>query len=238
MHIWLGKLLLAAVVLGGTAAAGATAEAAAYSFISAPVAFDTQLSPGFTFTANTSFKITSLGYYDYQGNGFLTPHDVGIYQGDGASGPGPLLVSTTLAASTSGTLGPNDFRYQAIAPLTLTAGQTYTIAGLSPNTTGNDAWVYRRSVGGHRVQRGSRITIPLDAARFSYFPPGGVLADPDMHFSDYQFYAVNIDGPTSAPEPASLTLLGVALAGLGLMSRRKRRTVLVAPAKPRHCPKR
>jgi len=212
---------LAAVLLAATSLPAATAEAAAYSFTSAPVAVDTQLSLGFTFTADTNFNVTSLGYYDDLGDGFLTAHDVGIFQGDGASGPGPLLASTTLAAGTSGTLGPNDFRYQAIAPLTLTAGQTYTIAGLSPNIGVNDAWVYGgpSEVTGFSVN--PDITIPLDAARFIYSPPGGVLTDPSDHFSDYQFYAVNFNGPTSIPEPAAVALLLVGIGGLAAAKRKR-----------------
>ncbi|MGA9868965.1 MAG: VPLPA-CTERM sorting domain-containing protein [Acetobacteraceae bacterium] len=212
---------LAAVLLAATSLPAASAEAAAYSFTSAPVAVDTQLSLGFTFTANTTFNVTSLGYYDDLGDGFLTAHDVGIFQGDGASGPGPLLASTTLAAGTSGTLGPNDFRYQAIAPLTLTAGQTYTIAGLSPNVGVNDAWVYGgpSEVTGFSVD--PDITIPLDAARYIYFPPGGVLTDPSDHFSDYQFYAVNFNGPTAIPEPAALALLLVGMGGLAAAKRKR-----------------
>ena len=108
----------------------------AYTFTSAPISYDTQLSLGFVFTANANFNVTSLGYYDDQGDGFLTPHEVGIFDSSGT-----LLASTTLAAGTSGALGPNDFRYQAITPLALVAGDTYTIAGLSPNISGNDPWV-------------------------------------------------------------------------------------------------
>lgn len=212
---------LAAVLLAAASLPAAKAEAAAYAFTTAPTAVDTQLSLGFTFTANTTFNVTSLGYYDDLGDGFLTAHDVGIFQGDGASGPGPLLASTTLAAGTSGTLGANDFRYQAIAPLTLIAGQTYTIAGLSPNIGTNDAWVYGgpSEVTGFSVN--PDITIPLDAARFIYLPPGGVLTDPSDHFSDYQFYAVNFNGPTSIPEPAALALLLVGIGGLAAAKRKR-----------------
>ena len=176
---------------------------------------DTQLSLGFVFTANTSFNVTSLGYYDYQGDGFLTAHEVGIF-----SSSGTLLASTTLAAGTSGVLGPNDFRYQAISPLALVAGDAYTIAGLSPNLSGNDPWIY----GGPSETTGFSfnpdITIPLNAARYLYYPGG--LVDPPDHYADYQFYAVNFNGPVSnVPEPSTWAMILLGFAGLGVAGYRR-----------------
>ena len=63
--------LAGACLIGGVS----QANAAAYSFTTAPISFDTQLSLGFTFTANTNFNVTSLGIFDDQGDGFLTSHD-------------------------------------------------------------------------------------------------------------------------------------------------------------------
>ena len=216
--------LAGACLIGGVS----QANAAAYSFTAAPISFDTQLSLGFTFTANTNFNVTSLGIFDDQGDGFLTSHDVGIFAGDGLIGPGPLLASTTFASGTSGTLGANDFRYKAITPLALLAGQSYTIAGLFPNISGNDPWVFGGSaITGFSVD--PSITIGANAARYIYFPPGGVLTDPNLHFSDYRIYAVNFNGLTGGvPEPASwaLMLAGFGLTGSAMRRRAKVRAVL------------
>jgi hypothetical protein len=204
------------LALGGATLLSASAEASvAYTFTSSPISYDTQLSLGFTFTANVNFDVTSLGYYNYLGTGFLTPHEVGIFSGDGGFAAGPLLASTTLASGTSGTLGPNDFRYQAITPLALVAGDTYTIAGFSPNISGNDPWVY----GGPSETTGfsvnPNITIPLNAARYTY--DSGVLLDPSSHYADYQFYAVNFNGPVSTiPELSTWAMMLCGFAGLGL----------------------
>jgi PEP-CTERM motif len=222
--------LTAAAALAVLAATPALA-APAYTFASAPISFDTQLSLGFTFTANTNFNVTSLGIYDDQGDGFITFHDVGIFAGDGAAGPGALLASTTFATGISGVLGANDFRYQTIAPLALVAGQQYTIAGLFPNIGSNDPWVY----GGSAITgfaANPSITIAPNAARYTYFPPGGVLTDPNLHFSDYLVYAVNFDGLAAGgiPEPASWALM---LGGFGLVGsamRRRQRTASVTYA--------
>lgn len=210
-----------ALALGGATLFSANAEAAvAYTFTTSPISYDTQLSLGFTFTANVNFDVTSLGYYNGLPGGFLTAHEVGIFAGDGAVGPGPLLASTTLAAGTSGTLGPNDFRYQAITPLALVAGQTYTIAGLSPNISGNDPWVYGGPSETVGFSINPDITIPLDAARYEYGTP--TLVDPPNHYADYQFYAVNFNGPVSTiPELSTWAMMLFGFAGLGLGAYRR-----------------
>ncbi len=94
------------------------------------------------------------------------------------------------------------------------AGDTYTIAGLSPNISGNDPWVY----GGPSEYAGFSvnpdITIGLNAARYTYGTP--TLVDPTGHYGDYQFYAVNFNGPVSSiPEPATWAMMLVGFAGLG-----------------------
>jgi len=223
----ISAFLLGATALAGVTLLSANAEASvAYTFTTSPISYDTQLSLGFTFTANVNFNVTSLGYYNYLGTGFLTPHEVGIFAGDGGVAAGPLLASTTLAAGTSGTLGPNDFRYQTISPLSLVAGDTYTIAGLSPNTSGNDPWIY----GGPGETTGFSvnpdITIPLNAARYLYFPGG--LVDPPDHCCDYQFYAVNFTAST-VPEPSTWAMILLGFAGLGVAGY-SRAKVAVKPA--------
>lgn len=216
-----------AFIFGATVALAAAAPHAAnadggpaYTFTTAPVSAQGDLSLGFTFTANVNFDVTSLGYYDDQanGNGFLSPHEVGIFAGDGADGPGALLASTTLAAGTSGTLGPNDFRYQAITLLALVAGDTYTIAGVSGSPV--DPWIYGgpSEVTGFAVN--PDVTIPVNAARYLYTSAG--LVDPPDHYSDYQFYAVNFNGPVSSvPEPSTWAMILLGFAVLGVAGYRR-----------------
>ena len=189
----------------------AQAASGVYSFTSAPTASDRQLSLGFVFTTNSAVQVTQLGYYDDGGDGFLTPHTVGIFDS-----VGNLLTSVTLAAGTTDPL-VGDFRYEAVAPITLAAGQTYTAAATTEGPS--DPWAY----GGPAQLTGfvvnPAITIPNDAAKFVY-QSDNVLRDPTDHFSNYQVYA----GPnfviSSVPEPATWFLL---IGGLGFVGARLRR---------------
>ena len=65
----------------------------AYYFNTLPISHDSQLSLGFQFTTNNQITLTSLGYFDEWGKGFLTPHEVGIF-----NALGTLLTSTILSA--------------------------------------------------------------------------------------------------------------------------------------------
>jgi hypothetical protein len=189
------------------------------------------LTLGFTFSVNQTLTVTSLGFYDDNGDGFISPHEVGLFAGDGLAGPGPLLGVTTLAAGQSGTLGANDFRYQAITPVTLIAGQSYTVAGLSPNyATANDAFVYGgpSEIDGFSVSPWINI-IPGDT-RFAFDTPS--LVDPNLVFSnEFEVYAVDFDGPGliapalrgPAPEPATWAMLLMGFGGVGGVLRRSRR---------------
>src|SRR5690348_318578 len=87
-----------------------------YEFTTAPVSSDTRLSIGFEFSTLSSVTIDSLGYFDAEGDGFLTPHTIGIFDSSGN-----LVTSTTIGTGTTSTLN-GQFRYQNIAPVTLQAG--------------------------------------------------------------------------------------------------------------------
>jgi hypothetical protein len=170
------------------------------------------LTLGFAFTANSDFMVTSLGWFDATGTGFQSPHTVGIFDSQGN-----LLTSTTLASG-AGDLLPGFFRYEATAPTTLIAGNTYTLAG----TTGGaaDSWTVNNYVSGFNVN--PEFTIGADAALFSY---GSGLVEPTSHFSDYRVYAgPNLSGTsvnTTTPEPGTLALVGLAMTMLLVAAARR-----------------
>lgn len=201
-------------------AAASCVFASAYDFTSAPITYDRKLSLGFAFTTNTAVTVTSLGYYDYLGDGFATSHDVGIYDSNGN-----LVASASLVAGTLDTLD-GSFRYQSIAPVILAAGQTYVLAA---TTVGySDPWASGEAgndMTGFTVD--PSISIAANAALFVY-QQDDILRDPSNHYADLTIYAgpnfeiASVDPPPpSVPEPASALFVAVPLALLAFVRRRR-----------------
>lgn len=183
-----------------------------FNFASAPTSTDLPLSLGIQFTANTEISVTSLGYYDFGDDGFLSSHLVGIFDSNGV-----LLGSTTLAAGTGATL-VGDFRYQTIAPIILSEGETYVMAA---TTNGNlDPWAYGvpgTTITGFSVD--PAITISPNAALFLY-QADNILRDP-TNTAGYTIYAgPNVMGD-AVPEPATGSLMGMPLLAFFLHQRRR-----------------
>lgn len=80
---------------------------------------------GWEFLTTGDLSVTSLGYFDANRNGLDVSHEVGIWNSVGV-----LLGSATVPGGTAGTL-VNQFRYVAVAPIFLAAGQIYRIGGFS-----------------------------------------------------------------------------------------------------------
>ena len=173
-----------------------------YNFGSVNSTFaDNPATLGFVFTANTTFNVTSLGWFDGGGAGFQSEHTVAIFDADGN-----LLTSTTLGTGTGSPLS-GSFRYQAITPVTLDMGAQYTLAGTSGGAL--DPWTANDYVSGFVVN--PAFTVGADAGRFFYGP---TLVDPDSHFSDYLVYSgPNLEG-SAVPEPAGGLLLAL---GVGML---------------------
>jgi hypothetical protein len=189
---------------------------AAITFTSAPVAHDSQLSLGFVFTTNTDVEVSSLGYYDESQDGFITNHEVGIFDANGQ-----LLASTILSVGSQSYLD-GLYRYRAITPIVLAANQTFTIAA----TTGGyaDGYAFGNSQTISNFSVISSINLAVNASRFLY-QNDDVLRLPSNAFGYAIYGGPNFNGianeTSGVPEPSTAVLAFSSLAALQLWRRRK-----------------
>jgi hypothetical protein len=156
-------------------------------------------SLGYEFKMSSTQKVGQLGYFD---NGLLTEsHPVGIYDPAGT-----LLTSATVSATDP--LSAN-FRYHPIAPITLTAGQTYFIAGVSgiiddyaftPMAFSSDPSV--KFISSAYVQS-TTLAFPKLVEQVGYFGPNFMIAG-------------------AVPEPAAVSLLAIGALSSWIAARRRR----------------
>ena len=159
---------------------------------------------GFSFVPNSNIDVVALGAFDLDGDGLVQAHDVGIWNAGMA-----LLASTTVSAGMAGALIDN-FRYVNIAPITLMSGVEYTIGGFylsrGPDKIGDGLSTFT-----------SLPDITVIQSRFVLNPAG--LTFPGSTIGTQMYGAANF--LIGIPEPATLALFGLGLAGLGI-ARRKR----------------
>jgi Domain of unknown function (DUF4082) len=185
------------------------------SAFSIGTSYTTPQSFGDTFTPTENITVTSLGFFDI--NGSLTdPHNVGIFNSSGTP-----LADTTVPPGTGGTL-VGDFSYVSITPLNLTAGDTYTLAGLLLTT---DDPVGYSSPGG--VTLGSGLSVSLDPAVYVFAggPSVNDLVDPTFSGISATFYVgPNFEyGPSNAngvPDAGSWTSVVLAAGFLASLRRK------------------
>jgi hypothetical protein len=156
---------------------------------------------GYKFTDVTTADVVGLGAWD---SGLTGSVEVGLWDSSGA-----LLAST--AVNSAGTpVGNAPWVFSSIAPVKLTAGDTYYVGAVAPNAFA----VNPISVDPHI----SNI-VPV------YYTSSNGLHFPAFTYTsvEYAYFGGNIELSATVPEPATWAMLGIGFAALGGAAVRRRR---------------
>jgi hypothetical protein len=162
---------------------------------------DGPFTTGFRFRADSDLKVSALGAFDYQGNGLVATHGVGIWS---VSGGAPLASATVPLGTAAPLLGA--FRYATIPDLFLTANTEYIVGAsdyYGQDTSIHD--IYPWSAQGYSFAPGVTFLAARETDNESFglvFPdmeenPGSPLT------ANFQFLAV--------PEPSASLMAGTCL---------------------------
>lgn len=200
------RLTITAAMLAAAFAASANADPVLeVSGGAAAYAGGFNYTAGWSFTTNTAISVTALDAYDPSGTGLVQLYD----------GNSHVIASATVTNSDPAEGSPTSFFSEAITPVTLAADTTYYIAQdmtasltsflvLTGTPTTSALITYGSSVSGD----GLGATPTTDAENAGVLNPA--------------YFGPDFDATAVVPEPASLTVLGFGLAGLGFARRRRR----------------
>jgi len=170
--------------------------------------FAAQLVFGWQFSPNQNIRVTALGWYDHEQDGFSNgPHAVGMFRTSDQS----LLVDATID---SGSALVGDYRYEIVAATLLSAGENYIVAGFDPAGFSD-----RYPVGADLANMNLH---PQLSFQHTVLEEAASLVFPDELFdgngpwdvpANFQFVVV--------PEPLSAVLVFAAIVGVLAMRRRR-----------------
>ncbi|MEI9815148.1 MAG: PEP-CTERM sorting domain-containing protein [Acidobacteriota bacterium] len=161
---------------------------------------------GWSFTITDSILISSLGYYDENGDGLSDSHDVGIFDSGGT-----LLVTANVASGTGAAL-VTDWRMVSVTPYLLGPG-TYTVAGSSINSTDS------------MVATAIPILDPTFTLGATDLFSFGAFSNPTLNAGGgITYFNANFQfDSTGVPEPSTLLM---SLSAFGLIGWKKREALL------------
>lgn len=205
--------LTAALLVTACALGNASAATIALQWSGTGSSGFSQQTRGWAFSSSADINVTSLGWFDYAGDGLFDSHLIGVW--DSA---GNLLMTGTVAAGAADPLLAG-FRYtSALSGMTVLAAGSYVVAGLS--TEPDRTW---RLVDEAAVTMGPEITYIEDRTSGTM-----VFEYADFHQGfDVGYFGANFqyELATDVPEPAALplSLLGLGLLAIATRARRRSR---------------
>jgi len=206
------KNILAAALVAALGMGSACASTIALQWSDSGSVGGSEQTRGWAFSTDRAIKVTSLGWFDYEGNGLVNAHEVGIWDANGT-----LLLSGVVDAGDADPLLAG-FRYSsALGGTGLLAAGSYVVAGLS--TYDDDAW---RNVDMASVTLGAGITYLEDrTSETAAFEFAGVAQGYDVGYFGANFQYDEVAAEVPEPSAMALSLFGLGM--MGLATRRRRR---------------
>jgi len=205
----MSKTIIAFLLASGLVSAFSAnaASVAAVEFATATeFSNDSSWTLGYRFRADNNITAVGLGTYDSGLDGLTGAHRIGLWDTSGN------LLADTIIAVGGGTL-LSHFRYQNITGVSLLAGQEYVVGSYNIDQVSTDAYAAADT----GFNDGSDITFIRDQWLGGSFGFGS-----STNWTVPAWFGGNVlIDQASVPEPGSLALFGLGLAGLATRRRRK-----------------